>query len=259
MANPTLFDHSTTVSRKTAADVQRYVARMLGIDADEFTADEDTLFFGLLNDEVLEWRVFGAKRYSEQRFEHTWDGTDSSVALPLDFAEALGGHLWEIDTNGNVRGRVHFQSEQEFTDGFVEGSHGADFNDLPYARLWREEDTTRKRVLHIYPTPGANTVHRLDYLAYTEAIALDADVLEAPIAAHDGIQYGVAQRWAVLDGDDAAAQRMGSQKAQKLLLFTAPANNETKKRRRAMEFERDLGGYPGLTGSDTPQVRGNVT
>jgi hypothetical protein len=258
VANPTLLTHTTTYARKTAADIQRYVARLAGVDASQFTADEDTLFWDLLNDELNEWRIVATKRFSEQTFTVTWDGVDSSVALPADFAESVTNHLWETDADGNKKGQVFLKSEADHQDGFVEGSHGADFNDLPYARIWREEASTRKRVLHIYPTPAENTVHRLDYYSYVEKITGDADVLEAPIAYHQAIQYGTAARWAELEGDDATATRMSTKRAEKLALLTAPVQQETKKRRRAMEFERDLGGYPAFTGADTPQVRGNL-
>ena len=256
MADPTPLARTTELTRLTVADIKLFVARALGIDSADFTADEDTLLLDFINREVNEWRhlVQNTKPMGQEDITYEWAGGggtdpgtgDSSVELPASFAELEDDHVWVVDTDsGEPTTRIPVISRNTFQETFFEGENYIYTSANPVAYIF-QESTNRQRIIHFHPAPSDGTKIMVPYYAYANQVTADGSIIEASPDVHDGIRYGVTARWAELDGDDAARVRWLSSRLEKWSLYSNRAAREDKRSRWATPFT----GYPGLT--DTP-------
>jgi hypothetical protein len=250
MANPTPLPRPTKLERLTVANIKTFVARALGIDSAEFTTDEDSIMLDLINRETNEWRhlVQNTKPIGQEELEYEWGGIeahdpasgDNQVELPANFAELQDDTIWYVNDEGNPETRIPIIDAQTFRETFYDGTNYLYTEATPVAFIYQESDNSQ-RILHVYPTPDDGVKLVVPYYAYANQVTGDSSIIEASADVHDGIRYGVAARWAELDGDDAAVVRWASRRQSKWSLYSNRAGSR---------WVKPFDGYPGLT--DTP-------
>lgn len=159
----------------------------------------------LINATLTRWRHLAknGRRWAEQDVTLTWVANDTRVVLPADFGELLGRHFWRLDADGDVIGPVDVIPEESFNDGFSDTMFALSdiwTGERPVARLYREEASTRKRVLWIYPQPAGGDKFKIVYLSEAELLVNTGDILEAPIAYNLLVAYDSAIEWMQLRG-----------------------------------------------------------
>lgn len=255
MTNPTALTHTTTPSRLTVQDIFRYVAKTHGHELEDFSENEENILYDLINAELIEWRVLTKTRvYGEQKITWTWAGSetydpasgDTKVEVPEDFAELIEPWGYQLTSDGLPKDKVWLLEETDFLSAFKDGVSRWTDSDVSVMRMF-QESTNRRRLLEFYPAPSDDTAITLAYYALAEKVTSASDTIEAPVALNDGIRYGVAARWAELDGDDQAAQRFNMKKAEKLSIFTAPSSKEKASKSRA-KFMSDWMDTPATNG-----------
>lgn len=246
MADAVYLAHTTPVGRNTVGEILDYVTLLIGVSKGDLTTTERSVLLDLLNREQEQWRQYGIHGFGESSADYTWVDGNTRIEVPADFAAIRGNYIYALDPDGNPADPVGIVDESYFHDQHIDGSSIYDELPLPIARIWRESDN-RLRTITIYPSPTAGDKFRLIYFAHAETLVNNGDELEAPVEAMDGIQYGIAQRWAEIKGNGEMVVTMRAGKAEALGRILGPGK-EVKKRMRARFFdERGTRGYQAFT------------
>lgn len=206
MADPTLLTHTTPYSRWTLGKVRDLAMMAVGGVVGDLNVTELGILDDLINATLNRWRHLAknGRRWAEIDTTITWASGNTREVLPADFGELVGRHIWRADSAGAVLGTVEVIPEESYNDGFDEGAYALSdiwTGENPIARLYREEASTRKRVLWIYPQPAAGDKFKILYLAEAEKLVNTGDVLEAPIAYNLLVAYDSAIEWMQLRGN----------------------------------------------------------
>jgi hypothetical protein len=257
MTNPTPLTTTTPVARKTFLDIQKYVIFHVGLTPTDFSSAELDVVKGIIN-KVQHRHRATAKNvvWGERDTTLTWVADDTSQVLPADFSELIGRHIWRVDSSGDPLGRVEVVQEADYLDSYEDAESWYDGVDdeHPIARIYREEASTRKRILWIYPVPTTADKFKILYRSITEKLVNDADVLEAPLVLHDIIELEAAAEFARARGAGGKADELEALASRRLTDLRG-AVDETQKPGRARNF--DELGYPSFRQGQPLERRGH--
>jgi hypothetical protein len=188
------------------------------------------------------------KRWAEDEAILTWVSGDDNIAIPTNFGELIGRHIWIVNADGEPTAQIEVISEETWLDGFhpqttpaADGTSRWDASQTPVARIYRNEDSTLARVLHVYPRPAAGTLFKLVYNREAEKLSAAGDVLEAPVSHNFQVASTAAVEWLLARGDVEKAGAVASRIEQR---ETLRANaRETGRPMRVRSF--DEVGYDG--------------
>ena len=194
--------------------------------------------------------VRNARRWAEDDVTLTWVAGDDSIALPASIGEIVGRHIWIVDsTNNQPLNMVELLREEDFNDGFLPQPGSTqdpitkwDGSDTPVARIYREETSTRKRVLWVYPRPDAGTLFKILYLSEASLLSSASDMLEAPTAYNYVIALGAAIAWLTARGSIEKVSLLKAEKRERESELVGA--RETDRPHRVRFFDEI--GYPGM-------------
>ena len=250
MAEPTLHDPSTTVGRWTLTELRDYAMFLVGGVWADLDSTEQSILDKLINEAHNLYRhvTRNTKRWAEDETTLTWLDGEDYIALPTNFGELIGRHVWIVNSDGKPSSRVEVIPEETWLDGFYHQSDPAsdaaarwDGREAPVARIYRHEDSTLARVLHVYPQPDAGVLVKVVYNREAEKLSTGADVLEAPVSHNFQVASEAAIEWLLARGDVEKAGAVAARVAQR---ETLRANaRETGRPMRVRSF--DEVGYSG--------------
>jgi hypothetical protein len=151
---------------------------------------------------------------------------------------------------------VEVLREADFLDSYEDAESWYDGVDdeHPVARIYREEASTRKRILWIYPVPTSADKFKILYRTIGEKLVSDADELECPLVLHDIIELESAAEFARARGATSKADELEALAMRRLETLRG-AVDETEKPGRARFFDEI--GYPSFRQGQPMTRRGH--
>lgn len=253
MADPTALSHTTPLQRKTLSDIKNMACYAAGIDVASLTSDDTTIIVDLANAAVEYWRgfVLGMRGMSEQQQDYEWDGGgsldpasgDTKFEMPDDYAGLK--RIMVLNTDGSYEGQATVVHEDDYAASFAEStSNWENLTDI-VCRLW-QESTNNRRIVQVTPAPDDGDQFRVFYWALAEELADNADVIEAPANAHEGIILRVAWKFARLRGRREKADQLKADEAELLNEILGRPKREERRAPRARFFDEPaVNGYRG--------------
>ena len=210
MAEPTLHDPSTTVGRWTLTELRDYAMFLVGGVWADLDSTEQSILDKLINEahNLHRHTTRYTKRWAEDETTLTWVDGDDFIALPANFGELIGRHIWRVNSDGQPTAQIEVIPEETWLDGFYTQSEATgdaasrwDGRDIPVARIYRHEDGTLNRVLQLYPRPDADNLFKVVYNREAEKLSSGGDVLEAPVSHNFQVASDAAIEWLLARGD----------------------------------------------------------
>ena len=217
---------------------------------DDLDSTEQAILDKLINESHNLYRhvTRNTKRWAEDSQTLTWVDGDDSIAMPTNFGELIGRHIWIVNSSGEPTQQVEVIPEETWMDGFYDQSNPGDDGvarwdgrEVPVARIHRHVDSTLARVLWVYPRPDAGTLFKIVYNRESEVLSSAADVLEAPVSHNFQVASAAAVEWLLARGDVEKAGAVASRMEQRETLRTNA--RETGRPMRVRSF--DEVGYEG--------------
>lgn len=250
MADPTLHDPATTVGRWTLTELRNYAMFLVGGVFADLDSTESAILDKLINEahNLRRHATRETKRWAEDNATLTWVAGDDSIALPSNFGELVGRHIWIVNSTGDPTQVVEVIPEANFLDGFYSQANPSDpgvsrwdGRETPVARIYRHEDSTLNRVLWVYPRPDGGTLFKVVYLREAAKLVNAGDTLEAPVSHNFQVATDAAVEWLLARGD---VEKAGALAARSEKRETLRANaSETGRPMRVRSF--DEVGYGG--------------
>lgn len=244
MADAAFKTHSGQMARRTRGDMRDMVAKSVtGLTA----ANQGTIASAQLTADIQSalnnWRqrFQGIRGFGRRQWERTWDITQTRHEMPTDFAElGPGGKITLLDTTGTEDTQLIIITKESYEQAWRDGSNHYEDRRDPVGFFFGES-TNSQRFFQIRPTPTTPILFRVYGFAFAEVLDNDADVIEAPLGMHEGIEQEAAGTYGRYKGNPrwqefaAVAERIA-------LNFEDPAQDEQKLQGRILSFE-EAGGY----------------
>jgi hypothetical protein len=262
VANPTRLTHTTPWGRLTVGDFLDYVAPLVGRRKAGLTADQRLDAVLYLNLELEFWRgmIPELRGFTQQVQDYEWAGGgaldpasgDTQFELPDDYSTLSDhGRIYKLKLTGtpDINNPMVVGKAEDFRRAISEGIAPTDWDEELHPKaFFMGESSNRRRIIEIYPAQSDGAKFRVPYLAYCEKLVNNADTIEAPGEANQGIFAGAAAAFLAVYGSQDKVLIQEAKKADILKgLVGNPTRRESKAGLRQTFFgELQQDGYKGF-------------